>query len=305
MMKDNILGSCFGILSFTALAFVNILNKYLFGTTHINTWHISYWRGLTMFGFNLSVCLYQKISPFDIKKEYSTSLFFRALFGAAGQVMNTFQFALLSLSKAQAMYYTYPLWTAIISWVLLKERLTKYDILSILSAFAGVIILIFNRKTNEGNAFKVESPYGVPVALIGTFFIGIGDTYSRKIGNNISCYVTPSYLGLFLSMMNAFLILFIDPDFRAIKDYSLKTAMILVAICLLSWLFMLFLTKAYQLEKAARIAFMVYIQIVFSAAVDVFYFGNSLDALEVLGIVFIISGNFIVLLLKCMNVIQS
>eukprot|EP00826_Nyctotherus_ovalis_P066521 TRINITY_DN9839_c0_g2_i5.p1 TRINITY_DN9839_c0_g2~~TRINITY_DN9839_c0_g2_i5.p1 ORF type:complete len:313 (-),score=39.93 TRINITY_DN9839_c0_g2_i5:93-1031(-) len=304
-MKDNVMGSFFGLLAFTVFGFVNIFNKYILATTHINTWHISYWRGLTMCLFNIIACLYFRISIFDIKREHSLTLFFRTFFGGAGQVLNTLQFGLLSLSKAQAMYYTYPIWTAIIGWLFLKERLNKYDIFSIVSAFTGVLILILNRNPNQQGAFKIESPYGVPVALVATFFISLGDVCSRKIGSHISHYVSPAYLGIAIAAMTSVLMLIVDPSAQAIQDYSLKNVGILGAICVLSWMFIVLITKAYQLEKAARVAVMVYIQIVFSTTVDVVYFGNTLGAVDAVGIVLIMAGNFLILVLKCMNVIDA
>ena len=301
----NAYGSLIGLGAFCTFVCVNILNKYMFSTSAINTWHIAYWRGLFMFLLNIAVCKYNGVGCFDIKREYSTTLFFRCIFGSGGLILNTLQYNLLSLSKGQAIYYTYPIWTAINGWIFLGEKLTKYDIIGIASAFTGVLLLIFNRQTVQGAALHTESPYGVPVALSCAFIISIGDIFSRKLGNNVSCYITPAYLGLTLAIMTSCLLIFVDPSPAALADYSPRTIFVLGSIAVFSWISYLLLTKAYQLEKAARVAVLSYVQILFATTIDVIYFGNKLGFIDVVGCALIVSGNFLVLLLKCLGVIQS
>jgi len=302
--KDHY-GSLIGLGAFTTFVGVNILNKYLFSTTAINTWHIAYWRGLSMFLANIGVCYFNGISILNVKREFSLVLFIRCILGGFALILNTLQYSLLSLSKGQAIYYTFPIWTVINGFLFLGEKVTKYDLIGIFSAFSGVILLIINREDAHASAFLKESPYGIPVALLSAYSLSMGDICSRKIGTNVSCYITPAYLGLALAIETSFIMMFIDPSQEAILSYNPHVIFILVCICVLSWTSYILLTKAYQLEKAARVAVLAYIQIVYSATIDVIFFGNRLKFVDIFGIILIVSGNFFVLLFKCLGIIKD
>jgi len=294
--QKNQYGSLVGLGAFSTFVCVNILNKYLFSTTAMNTWHIAYWRGLSMFLTNIAVCYFNGITILDVKKEFSFFLFIRCILGGFALILNTLQYSLLSLSKGQAIYYTYPIWTAINGYLVLGESITKFDFIGIFTAFSGVLLLIFNKQDTHTSAFLKESPWGIPVALLSAYTISIGEVYSRKIGNNISCYITPAYLGLALTIETSIVLIFIDPSQEAILSYNPHVIFILACICILSWTSYILLTKAYQLEKAARVSVLSYIQIVYSTSIDVIFFGNRLKFIDIFGIILIVSGNFFVLI---------
>ena len=47
----------------------------------------------------------------------------------------------LPISTASSIFYTQPIWTALFAWIAIKESVTKYDIISIFTAFLGVLII--------------------------------------------------------------------------------------------------------------------------------------------------------------------
>ena len=306
MIKESSTGKFWGtIVGLTAFFFfvsTNIVNKFIFSTTNINTWHVAYWRGLFLCFINMGICNYQKIPVLEIKKECWGTLLLRSLVGGISVILNTFQYSLLTISKAQSIYYTYPIWTAINGWLLLGEKITRYDVMGIVSAFIGVLTLILNKQAPTSSSFQ-ESPYGIPVGLAAAWSISIGDVLSRKLGNGVSFYITSAFLGIMLAVEGAFFMTVVSPSLEAIHDYSLWTAFLLITVSVLSWIALTLLTKAYQLEKAARIAVLAYVQILVATAADVLYFGNRLSFTDILGCSLIVSGNFLVLILKCFDVI--
>jgi drug/metabolite transporter (DMT)-like permease len=48
---------------------------------------------------------------------------------------------LLELSKAAVIFWTNPMIIAVIAYLTLKERLTKFDVLAIILAFFGILLI--------------------------------------------------------------------------------------------------------------------------------------------------------------------
>ena len=77
----------------------------------------------------------------DVPKEYQKILVFRALIGFFGIQGLWASVKYMPISTAGCIFFTMPLWVALIAFFVLKENLTKYDILSIITAFAGVLLI--------------------------------------------------------------------------------------------------------------------------------------------------------------------
>jgi len=60
----------------------------------------------------------------------------------------------------------------------------------------------------------------------------------------------------------------------------------------------LFLSASYKVEKAGRVSTVRYLQVVLSFFVDVLIFNTSFSVQEMLGAFFIVSGNFLIVVLK-------
>jgi drug/metabolite transporter (DMT)-like permease len=67
---------------------------------------------------------------------------------------------------------------------------------------------------------------------------------------------------------------------------------------------MIFLTLAFQFEKAGRVAPIQYSQLLIVAALDVLVLGTRLQWNQILGALLIAVSNLSVSILKCLNCIQ-
>ena len=57
-----------------------------------------------------------------------------------GNMLLLWSIQLIEMSKAIVIFWTNPLIIALISYVVINERLTKYDIIGITCAFLGVVL---------------------------------------------------------------------------------------------------------------------------------------------------------------------
>ncbi len=64
----------------------------------------------------------------------------RGLFGFAGNIFVNYAIKMIPLSKFTVLFYTNPFFIALFGWMVLKERITLYDMLGIGATFLGVYI---------------------------------------------------------------------------------------------------------------------------------------------------------------------
>jgi drug/metabolite transporter (DMT)-like permease len=82
----------------------------------------------------------------------------------------------LPASEATVVAYTNPLWTALIAWPLLGERMTLTRVAALVMAFAGLVLLFGG---TEASATMAKLP-GVLLALTGAIGFAFGTIFTKK-----------------------------------------------------------------------------------------------------------------------------
>jgi drug/metabolite transporter (DMT)-like permease len=127
----------------------------------------------------------------------------------------------MPLSIAIVLYFTQPISAAVVNFLLAKESLSKIEIMSIISAMIGVIILTspstlipnLNHEEQSSVKDKKEYPYyyaGVFFTLMGSLFSGFAYFTMRKIGTRLRSTTTTFYFGIFSSIFS-FIVFAIAP----------------------------------------------------------------------------------------------
>jgi drug/metabolite transporter (DMT)-like permease len=107
----------------------------------ISAYEILYWKSISMMVFNYSFVRSFGVFVMDVPKEYQKIIVFRALIGFFGIQGMWGSVKYMPVSTAGCIFFTMPLWTALIAFFLLKESLSKYDVFSIITAFLGVLVI--------------------------------------------------------------------------------------------------------------------------------------------------------------------
>jgi drug/metabolite transporter (DMT)-like permease len=161
-------------------------------------------RSLVLAGGCYIHLLKDDIDPLNIPKHLRRFVLLRGIFGFLSAVTFILSIQYLSLSLAVSLFFTSPIFTAMLSYFLLEENLTKFDLLSILSAMIGVILLtepsiIFSclapdyAITNPrmiaplGTVGSDPDNYfnGVTLALFGSLTTALAFLCCRKIGEEL------------------------------------------------------------------------------------------------------------------------
>ena len=147
-------GIAYGISCHVLFCISSIVVKYIYiHNKGISVFEILYWKSLTMMVFNYFLTRSFGVFVFDIPVKYRNIIVFRACIGITGVGGYWAAIQYIPLSVAACIIQTTPIWASILSYFLLKEAISKYQILAMISAFAGVIVV--NDPFNYGKNAKV------------------------------------------------------------------------------------------------------------------------------------------------------
>ena len=118
----------------------------------------------------------------------------------------------LPVSVAGCIFFTQPIWTAILAWIFAAEVLSVYDVISIFTAFVGVLIInspwgdsknLIEGGSDEDRAFIDSKVYssrdklvGSSLALIGSFGAATAFLCMRIMKSEIHYSVSPFWFSI-------------------------------------------------------------------------------------------------------------
>ncbi len=235
----------------------------------------SFFRNLVAFFFALIILIRSK-EKINVTKESVPYLLLRSIFGTLGILCNFYAVDHLVLSDASMLNKMSPFFTILFSFLLLKERLTAFQTVSVIIAFLGSLFII---KPTFTNMDLIPSLLG----LLGGIGAGAAYTMVRKLG---SLGVKGPFVVFFFSGFSCvttlpFLIIYFEP-MTWVQILMLLGAGLSAAGGQFS------ITAAYYYAPAREISVYDYSQIIFAALLGFILFDQIPDALSFLGYVIII-----------------
>ncbi|QHT69408.1 DMT family transporter [Rhodocytophaga rosea] len=225
-------------------------------------------------------------------------LVFRGVIGTLALYAFFYNITHISLGEAVTYSQTSPIFIALFSYILLKEKLNIYGWLSIVIGFLGILCI-----------FRPDASMDVESNIIG-LFCGIGTAFAylsirelKKIYDTRAVVLSFMVSGIILPVFSFGLSFLFEPssyDFIvspfAIPHVQDWLWIILLGITSLTG--QVFLTKAYGEEKAGIVSGIGYSNIVFSILLGVLL-GDSLPGISaMIGIGLIISSGILISLTK-------
>ncbi|MCA0969722.1 DMT family transporter [Halobacillus litoralis] len=212
------------------------------------------------------------------KRENQKLLLSRSALGTIGMVLFFYAIDNLVLSDADMLNKLSPFLLIIFSAVFLKEKARPYQIISIIIAFLGTLLII-------KPAFSVEFvPY---LAGVGSAVFAAGAyTLLRVLGDKEKFYTIVFYFSFFTTVtLLPFTIAFYEPMSASQWAYLLSAGAF-------ATLGQFGLTIAYKFAPAREISIFFYSTVVYSALISIFLFGQIPDALSILGYFTIFGASF-------------
>lgn len=180
---------------------------------------------------------------------------------------------------------TYPAITAILNWILYRQKINKYYYFSFLFISLGVFLLAHL----EGTSF---SKYGILLALFGALNSAAYTLASKNQVKNLSPLVSSFIMSSICSM--CFLLLAIST-----KEFFIPTTFFLwahiVGIGVISTVLpIFFMFKALQYISATKEAIISTIEIIITILLGILLLGETINTSQLLGMGIVLLGIFII-----------
>jgi len=212
-------------------------------------------------------------------------LFVRGLVGTIALMCVYYAVTSLPLAEATILQYVYPIFTAILAVIFLKERVQVSTIICIILCLLGVFTMV--KPTLSEQATSALPLLSVMVAIIGALGSAIAYVVVRKLSQTEDSSVIIFYFPFVALPISLFLIWdnFVWP--------SLYITGLLILIGIFTQVGQIGLTKAMQTTAAGKASAYSYVQIIFSILLGITVFGEVPSAWTYIGGSLIVLGAFI------------
>lgn len=236
----------------------------------------SFFRNLVALIFAAAVIIRRK-EKFCWKKGDFKFLVLRSTFGTIGVLCNFYAVDHLVLSDASMLNKMSPFFVIILSYLFLKEKINFVQTFAVITAFVGSLFIIKPTFTNMDLFPSI-------IGLLGGFGAGAAYTAVRHLGKR---GVKGPIIVCFFS---AFSCLFTLPSLLFMyQPMTFKQVMFLLCAGLAAAGGQFAITAAYTFAPGKEISVYDYSQVVFTALLGFFIFGQIPDVYSILGYVIICS----------------
>lgn len=199
--------------------------------------------------------------------------------GLSGTVALVFYFTTLQmmpLSSAVTIQYLSPIFTIVIAGFMLREYTRGLQWLFFLLAFGGVVLV-------KGFDPRV-TPAGLAMGIVAALFSGLAYNFIRKLKDHDDALVVVFYFPLVtLPLVGSYTAFhWVQPDLGELG--------ILLLVGLLTTAMQIFMTKAYQSDRASNISIYNYLGTVYAIVIGYLVFAEPVTAMAALGFALIIFG---------------
>ena len=224
----------------------------------------------------------ERISPWGANK---LLLIIRGFVGTGALFCIFNAISSLPLSIATIIQYTYPTFTVIVSWAILREKTNKYIFLAIAIGWIGILITVNPTGFNTfDNSFPVKS---IIIAIVGAILTSIAYVIVRKLSKAEHPLVIIYYFPLISIPIT---IPFILNDFVIPSE---NDWLWIIGIGLFTQLGQLSITKGLKLMSASKATSINYVQVLFATFWGIAIFGESLTSNVALGGLLVLASTLI------------
>lgn len=191
----------------------------------------------------------------------------------------------LPLAEATILQYVHPVFTALIAFLFLREKVQLSTAICIALSLVGLGVMVY---PNFDATISADLPmFSVAIALVGAFGSSIAYVIVRKLSRTEDSSVIIFYFPLMALPVSIALIFdsFVMPSFWVL--------ILLILVGIFTQIGQLGLTKAMQTQSAGKASAYSYVQIVFTAILGAVFFNEIPTIWTFLGGVLIVSGAMI------------
>ena len=260
------------LLSTTTLA------KYL---KHIPTGEYLFLRFVFALVFILPTLCFQQ-PTIDMKGKFKLILA-RCILGSVNALCKFWAVIKLDYGNAIALAACAPVFAALFSRILWKEKINLFTIIALVMGLSGMVLIAkpdFIFGSDESDSRKEIGPFAF-VPIFGSMCLGLGFSLLRKIGKKPHILIVPFWQAICLIPISAVFQLGKRDPIVIPECYSERYLFCLIGFITMIALFLL--NRGLAIEKSGPGSLMRNVDMVFAYVIQVVLFNEPLELLSILG----------------------
>ncbi|MEZ4805612.1 MAG: DMT family transporter [Bacteroidia bacterium] len=263
------------LIASVAFALMNVSVKKI---GHIPVFEVILFRSLITLILSYAILRKKKVRPWGTHHSF---LIARGVFGSVGLICYFYTLQHIELANAIVIHYLSPIFTTLIALMFLKERVRTIQWIAFTVSFSGVIMV---------KGFANVETLDFIIGVIGAVFSGLAYNAIRNMKGKEDADVIVFYHPLIsLPIVGMYFVIF--PQEMVMPQnwdwlYLLGTGVF-------TQIGQIYITRAYQMDTAARISSVSYIGIFWGVMMGTFIFGDHYQLSVLFGMSIVLLGVFI------------
>lgn len=260
------------LIASVGFACMNASVKYI---SHIPVFEVILFRALITLAISYGTLKKRKVHPWGTHHKF---LIARGLFGAGGLICYFYTLQHLQLANAIVIHYLSPIFTTLIAMFVLGEKVRGIQWFAFAVSFTGVIMV-----KGFANIDLIDFMVGVAGAALSGFAYNAIRNMKDKEDADVIIFYHPL---ISLPIVVIYMLLF--PQARVMPTgYDW---LFLIGTGIFTQVGQYYITRAYQMDTAARISSVSYIGIIWGVLMGKFLFGDQYPATVLTGMLVVLLG---------------
>ncbi|UXR78738.1 MULTISPECIES: DMT family transporter [unclassified Staphylococcus] len=216
--------------------------------------------------------------PFFGQLSSQPLLITRSMLGLTGVLLNIYAIDHMVLSDADILMKLNPFWTILLSLVILKEHIERYQFIAMIVAIIGMFFVVQPELSSD--------VIPAVIGLLSGIFAAAAYTAVRALSTREAPYTIVFYFSFFSVVALLPFVLFTYEPMTGMQITYLVFAGLSAAVGQIG------VTVAYSYAPAKDISIFTYASILFTALIGFILFGESPDFYAVIGYVIILTASY-------------
>ncbi|MDW7986584.1 MAG: EamA family transporter [Nitrososphaerota archaeon] len=229
------------------------------------------------------VSLYKRREFIEALREWKL-LILNGLMNSLGWVSLFISMKLIPIANAVLLNYLAPIFVALAAPLVLKEKVRKITMISLMLSITGVLMMLYNQ-------FGEVNWIGISYGLLSSLFYAIFILLSKKIREGVSSYILASYTYIFTLIFLGMFTIFMSYDLY-LGEYF-PPQLILMGVINTAFAVTIYF-HGLGLIEAQRAVILTYLEPVTAAVLGTIILGQMLSSETLIGGILIILAGYLV-----------
>lgn len=263
------------LIASISFAWMNACVKFL---GHIPVLEIMLFRAVITLIFSYLILKKKQVNPWGSNHRF---LIARGVFGAFGLLCYFYTLQHMELANAIVIHYLSPLLTTVFALLFLKEPVRKIQWLAFIISIIGVLMV---------KGFSNVNLFDFFIGILGAVFTGLAYNAIKNMKGKEDVDVIIFYQPL-VALPFVLILLAIFPNQFILPSF--KDLLFLIGTSVFTQLGQFYMTRAYQMDSAARVSSVSYIGIIWAVLMGKFLFDDQYPLSVLLGMAVVLLGVFV------------